>query len=370
MNDRPPGGRRALPFFDGAPERDVDTRDVDTPRRSSIPETASSRRDVEDQIHELEERLKRLIGEREPDLDGAGRSEPKHRRSSRPPPSGAAETLLDSEFYRARWGRSRVRERFEPIDDLGYDPAYEARLAPLVDFLYRRYFRVSCTGIENIPAEGRCLLVGNHSGTVPLDGLMVRAAVRREHPRPRDVRWLTEDFLHHFPFLGTAGTRLGAVRACQENAERLLSRESLVCVFPEGVKGIGKLFGDRYRLQRFGRGGFVKLCLRTQTPIVPLALVGGEETNPLLARVEQLGKAFGLPYVPITPTFPLLGPLGLLPAPTKWSIAVGPPVPLGSYGPEDAEDEIVVERLTERVRATLQGMVDGLVADRKSVFFG
>lgn len=199
---------------------------------------------------------------------------------------------------------------------------------------------------------------------------MLKAAVKREHAAARDLRWLTEDFIYHMPFLGSAMNRLGAVRACQENAERLLAKEQLVAVFPEGVKGIGKLFADRYRLQRFGRGGFIKLCLRTGTPIVPVAVTGAEETNPLLFKIEHLSKALGVPYVPVTPTFPLLGPLGLLPAPTKWRIQLGEPLDLSAHGPEAADDEILVGKLAERVRATIQGMLDRSVGSRKSVFFG
>ncbi|MBV9946320.1 MAG: acyl-phosphate glycerol 3-phosphate acyltransferase, partial [Myxococcales bacterium] len=145
---------------------------------------------------------------------------------------------------------------------------------------------------------------------------------------------------------------------------------TLLAVFPEGIKGIGKLFRDRYKLQRFGRGGFVRLALRTQTPIVPVAIVGAEETNPMLARLETVAKPLGVPYVPITPTFPLLGPLGLLPAPTKWKIFFGPRVALDAHGPEASHDEILVGRLAEQVRAEIQGMLDRAVAERRSVWFG
>jgi 1-acyl-sn-glycerol-3-phosphate acyltransferase len=258
----------------------------------------------------------------------------------------------------------------DEVDDFGYDPTYERKVLPFLELLYERYFRVEPHGLEHVPAEGRCLLVANHSGTLPLDGLMLRLAVRREHPKHRSVRWLTEDGIFHFPFLGNMTNRVGAVRACQENAERLLENESLVAVFPEGLKGIGKLFRDRYRLQRFGRGGFVKLCLRTRTPIVPVAIVGGEETNPVIARVEYLTRALGIPYVPVTPTFPLLGPAGLLPAPTKWKIFFGEPIDLEDYAPASADDEILVGRLTERVRGSIQTMLDRAVAERRSVWFG
>jgi 1-acyl-sn-glycerol-3-phosphate acyltransferase len=265
-----------------------------------------------------------------------------------------------------------MRGRSEEVDDFGFDPTYDAKVEPLLDFLYTKYFRVETSGIASVPTSGRCVLVANHSGTLPLDGVMLKAAVKREQAggTGRDLRWLTEDFIYHMPFLGGAMNRLGAVRACQENAERLLAKESLVAVFPEGVKGIGKLFANRYRLQRFGRGGFIKLCLRTGTPIVPVAVLGAEETNPLLFKIEHLSKALGIPYLPVTPTFPLLGPLGLLPAPTKWRIQFGEPLDLSSHGPEAADDEILVGKLAERVRAAIQGMLDRAVGSRKSVFFG
>jgi 1-acyl-sn-glycerol-3-phosphate acyltransferase len=212
--------------------------------------------------------------------------------------------------------------------------------------------------------------VANHSGTLPFDGMMLRRAVRREHPQHRDVRWLAEDGIFHFPFLGSFTNRVGAVRACQENAERLLEQNALVAVFPEGVKGIAKLFKDRYRLQRFGRGGFVKLGLRTRTPVVPVAIVGGEEANPMLSRIDYLTRALGIPYLPVTPTFPWLGPLGLLPAPTKWKIFFGEPIDLQGYGAESVDDELLVGRLTEQVRGEIQQTLDRALGDRRSVWFG
>jgi 1-acyl-sn-glycerol-3-phosphate acyltransferase len=305
--------------------------------------------------------------------------------ASRPLPSGplpqattpaeqtvfdTARELLSTDFYLRKWGRVAMRGRSEEVDDFGFDPTYDAKWRPLFDFLYTRYFRVETEGVERVPDAGRCVLVANHSGTLPLDGVMIKTAVKREHPAARDVRWLTEDFIYHFPYLGSAMNRLGAVRACQENAERLLAKEQLVCVFPEGVKGIGKLFAERYRLQRFGRGGFIKLCLRTSTPIVPVAVVGAEETNPMLLRFEYLSKAVGVPYVPVTPTFPLFGAAGLVPAPTKWRILFGEPLDFSAHGPEAADDELLVGKLAERVRATIQGMLDRAVGARKSVFFG
>ncbi len=263
-----------------------------------------------------------------------------------------------------------MRHRSEEVDDFGLDPTYERRLLPLLDFIYKRWFRIETVGVEHVPDEGRCLVVANHSGTLPLDGVMLRTAIRLMHPKRRELRWLSEDFIYYLPFLGAFMNRIGAVRACQENAERLLSKGSLVAVFPEGVKGIGKLFRERYRMQRFGRGGFIRLALRTQTPIVPAAIVGAEESNPMLYRVEFLSKSLGLPYLPVTPTFPALGPMGLLPAPTKWRIELGEPLEFEGYGPEAADDHVLVGRLSERVRATIQRMVDEGVKKRQSVWLG
>jgi 1-acyl-sn-glycerol-3-phosphate acyltransferase len=272
------------------------------------------------------------------------------------------------------WKRYRdfaMRDRSDVVDEFGRDPLYSARFEPILDFLYRRYFRVECRGLENVPDSGRALLVANHSGTLPYDGAIVMYALRRDHPARRDVRPLVEDFVFHFPYLGTLINRLGGVRACQQNAERLLDADQLVAVFPEGIKGIGKLYRDRYKLQRFGRGGFIKLALRTRAPLIPVAVVGAEDTHPMLTKVTWFAKSVGIPYVPITPTFPLLGPLGLLPLPAKWYVQFGPPIDLTrDYGPEAAADRILVNRLAENVRSHIQTLVDDILAERQSVLFG
>lgn len=278
--------------------------------------------------------------------------------------------LLTSDYYLRQWGRLGMRNRSEEVDDFGLDPVYEERLRPSLDFLYQRYFRVETEGVENIPSSGRCLVVANHSGALPIDGLMLRTAVRLEHPSARELRWLAEDYVYYLPFVGAFISRVGGVRACQENAERLLNKESLVGVFPEGVKGIGKLYRDRYKLQRFGRGGFIRLCLRTGTPLVPCVIVGAEEASPMLYRDERASKLLGLPYLPVTPTFPWFGPLGLLPAPTKWHIRFGEIVRFDGHGPEAADDPVLVGRLADRVRAGIQQMLDTSLANRKSVWFG
>jgi 1-acyl-sn-glycerol-3-phosphate acyltransferase len=286
------------------------------------------------------------------------------------PDADATRELLSSDYFVKQWGRAGMRDRSEEVDEFGLDPKFDARLRPLFDFLYKRYFRVETRGISNVPSEGRCLIVANHSGTFPYDGAMLKTAMRLAHPKERDLRWLAEDFVFYLPFVGAFMNRIGAVRGCQENAERLLRQDRLVGVFPEGVKGVGKLFRDRYRLQRFGRGGFIKLCLRTGTPIVPCAVIGAEESNPMLYRVEYVANAVGIPYFPVTATFPALGPLGLIPAPTKWRIIFGEVMRFDNYSPEAQDDSLLVAKLSEKVRATVQAMLDQGLAERQSVWLG
>jgi 1-acyl-sn-glycerol-3-phosphate acyltransferase len=351
--------------------------EVDEPRPAASP---ASREHLEQQIKDLEARLDEMIGRKKaspsalppaPIVEAPQRRDPEPATAAEPGPGATAKEVLSSDFYHRQWGRQSLRTRSEDVDEFGHDPAYEAKFLPFFDFLFKTYFRVEVEGTANIPDVGRCLVVGNHSGgPLPYDGIMLRTVLRREHAQQRELRWLAEDFVYYLPFVGSAMNRLGAVRACQENAERLLAEERLVAVFPEGAKGIGKLYKDRYRLQRFGRGGFIRLCLRTQTPIVPCAIVGAEEANPMLYRIEYMAKTLGIPYLPITPTFPALGPLGLLPAPTKWRVVFGEPLTFDGYGPEAADDDILVGRLAERVRTTIQGMLDRMVSARKSVWFG
>jgi len=337
----------------------------------SMPPAPNAQGDVAEQIRTLEARLDRLIrtgsapAEDSPESDRVPLA-----KSERDPGAPPADDIAGSPYFEEHWGRKGLRSRSEEVDDFGLDPAYESRFRPIAEFLYRRYFRVRTVGVANLPAQGRCIIVANHSGTLPLDGLMLRTALRLEHASARELRWLAEDFLFYLPFAGVFMNRVGAVRACQENAERLLAKESLLAVFPEGVQGIRKLWSERYRLQRFGRGGYIRLALRMQAPIVPCAIVGAEETNPLLYRLESVANLLGLPYIPVTPTFPLLGPLGLVPAPSRWTITFGEPVSLDSAGPEAAEDHVLVGRLSERVRTSIQAMLDSGVRERKSVWFG
>lgn len=258
----------------------------------------------------------------------------------------------------------------EQVDEFGFDPVFARTIDPLFEFLYWFWWRVDVSGIEHVPADGPGLIVANHSGVLPYDGAMVKLAIRHEHPRRRECRMLMLDMFALLPFLAPMLTKHGEVRANPDNAERLLRTGGLVGVFPEGVKGVGKYFHDRYRLSRFGRGGFVRIALRTRAPLVPCAVVGAEEIHPVVARADWIGKPLGLPYFPFTPTFPWLGLLGLVPLPTKWSIDFGPPMLLDEYGPEAADDPIVVNRLSEELRARVQEIIDARLARRRSIWFG
>lgn len=263
--------------------------------------------------------------------------------------------------------RSRpVRE----TDEFGFEPSFLEPLERIGKWFHDHYFRVESRGLENVPDTGRVLLVANHSGTLPYDGAMVVAAVRHQHPARRLVRPLVEDFMYHLPYLGLLMTRLGAVRACQENAIRLLERDEATLVFPEGVKGIGKLYRKRYRLQRFGRGGAIRLAAAARAPIVPVSIVGAEEAMPLIGKVGWLAKAVGLPYIPITPTLPLFGLLGLIPYPTKWYIDFGEPIDVTQLGDDVLSDRVQLNKLNEGLRATIQRMIDERLRERKTVFGG
>lgn len=256
------------------------------------------------------------------------------------------------------------------VDEFGMDLHMVERIKPFLDFLYFKYWRVRTTGISNIPNEGQALVVSNHSGTVPYDGAMLGIAVANEHPVRQDTRFLVEDFVFHMPVLGSLIYRIGGVRACPENAERLLSTGHLVVVFPEGVKGIGKYFKDRYKLQRFGRGGFIKLCIKTKSPLIPVGIVGAEEIHPIIFKSNSLSKIIGVPYLPITPTFPHLGLLGCIPFPSKWSIHFGKPIDFSKYEQSTLQDEITIHKLSEMVRDHIQNILYEQLKRRRSVLLG
>jgi 1-acyl-sn-glycerol-3-phosphate acyltransferase len=256
------------------------------------------------------------------------------------------------------------------VDDFGFDAELtHTVLLALARPLYRRWFRVEVRGIENIPDAGGALVVANHSGAVAFDSLMTAVAVHDEHPRQRFLRMLGADLVFRTPFLGELARKGGATLASNPDAERLLANGEVVGVWPEGFKGIGKPFSERYKLQRFGRGGFVSAALRTRTPIVPCSIVGAEEIYPILGNISALARLLGLPYAPITPTFPWLGPLGLLPLPSKWLIEFGTPVPTDAEPAGAADDPMLVFDLTDQIRQTIQQTLYALLVQRRSVFF-
>lgn len=260
------------------------------------------------------------------------------------------------------------------VDDFGFDPDLtENVILPLLKPLYDQWFRVEVNGIDNIPADGGALLVANHAGGLwPLDSAMTALAVHDqtagEHSAGRYLRLLGADLLFATPGIGTFARKGGATLACNPDAERLLAAGELVGVWPEGFKGIGKPFRDRYQLQRFGRGGFVHVALKTGVPIVPVSIVGSEEIHPVLGNVKALARVLNLPYFPLTPTFPWLGPLGLVPLPSKWYIEFGEPIHTAQHGAEAAEDPVVLFDLTDRVRETIQATLYRLLGQRRSVW--
>jgi 1-acyl-sn-glycerol-3-phosphate acyltransferase len=257
-----------------------------------------------------------------------------------------------------------------PVDDFGFDSDLTDHvLLPMLRPLYEKYFRVEVRGIENVPSEGGALIVANHSGTVPLDSSMTQLALHDHHPAERHLRMLGADLVFTLPLIAPIARKGGATLACNEDAERLLGSGELVGVWPEGFKGIGKPFSERYKLQRFGRGGFVSAALRAGAPIVPCSIVGAEEIYPLIGNVPTLARLLGVPYVPITPTFPLLGPLGLLPLPSKWIIEFGEPIATDSLGAGSADDPMLVFNLTDQVREVIQQTLYKLLLARRSVFF-
>ncbi len=256
------------------------------------------------------------------------------------------------------------------VDEFGFDPELtEKVLLAAVRPLYEYWFRVEVRGLENIPTEGGALVVANHSGTIPLDSVMTQLALLDHHPAHRHLRMLGADLVFSTPLVSELARKSGTTLACSADAERLLERGELVGVWPEGFKGIGKPFSERYKLQRFGRGGFVSAALKARVPIVPCSIVGAEEIYPILGNVSTLARLLGLPYLPVTPTWPWLGPLGAIPLPSKWIIEFGEPVATDGFGPGAADDPMLVFNLTDEVRETIQQTLYRLLMARTSIFF-
>ncbi|SDO95056.1 1-acyl-sn-glycerol-3-phosphate acyltransferase [Nakamurella panacisegetis] len=266
--------------------------------------------------------------------------------------------------------RRRLNGEYE-IDDFGYDPDFtEHVLLPPLRLLYDKWFRIETIDIENVPSTGGALLVANHSGTIAVDAVMTAVALHDHHPAHRPLRMLGADLIFDTPVLGPLARRAGNTLACNEDAERLLNAGEAVSVFPEGFKGVGKPFSQRYKLQRFGRGGFVAAAIRTGVPIIPCAIVGAEEIYPLLGNIKPLARALGLPYFPVTPTFPLLGPLGAIPLPSKWLIEFGEPIATDHLPDGASEDPMVVFNLADRVRETIQQALYRLLLRRGHPYLG
>ncbi|NTY62458.1 1-acyl-sn-glycerol-3-phosphate acyltransferase [Mycolicibacterium sphagni] len=257
------------------------------------------------------------------------------------------------------------------VDEFGFDPQFNnALVLPLLRFFFQNWFRVEVSGIENLPKNGAGLLVANHAGTLPFDGLMLSVAVHDHHPNNRDLRLLAADMVFDMPMMGPIARKAGHTMASTVDAHRLLVGGELTAVFPEGYKGLGKPFKDRYKLQRFGRGGFVSAALRTRAPIIPCSIVGSEEIYPMIADVKLLARVLGLPYFPITPLFPLAGPVGLVPLPSKWHITFGEPIETADYDESAADDPMVTFDLTDQVRETIQQTLYQLLTKRRNMFVG
>jgi 1-acyl-sn-glycerol-3-phosphate acyltransferase len=254
-------------------------------------------------------------------------------------------------------------------DEWGFDEEFAEAAYPFFELLYDRWWRVEAIGLENVPAHGRAMLVSNHAGAIfPFDASMITGAIMKEHVLPRWPRFMVLDWAFSLPFLSAFMRKVGGVPASPFNATRILESDGLMMVFPEGVKGTGKPFAERYRLQRFGRGGFVEIALRTGSPIVPIAVVGSEEIYPKVADSPTLARALGAPYAPITPTFPWLGLLGLIPLPSKWRIEFCDPIDVSALGPEAADDRQLVFEISEQVRETIQQKLYENLVKRGSAF--
>ncbi|HET8537530.1 MAG TPA: 1-acyl-sn-glycerol-3-phosphate acyltransferase [Solirubrobacteraceae bacterium] len=265
---------------------------------------------------------------------------------------------IEPERQVSDWGRS---ERIEGLID-----------RTIVDFLYHLWFRCEIEGIENVPGDGGALIVSNHSGALPPDAMMIAKAIKEEHPHPRPVHLTVEHFFKGYPGFSALLPKIGGVAAHPANVQRLLyDEQQLVLVFPEGRKGTEKLYKDRYRLRRFGRGGFVEAAMRGRAPIIPVAVVGAEESMPAFAQLKPLQRLTGLIYFPITPTWPHLGLLGMVGyLPAKFKIRFLPPVRTDDLGEEPWEDKALVQTIAHDVRATIQEELLDMVGKRRSVWFG
>jgi 1-acyl-sn-glycerol-3-phosphate acyltransferase len=265
---------------------------------------------------------------------------------------------IEPERHVNDWGRS---ERVEDIFD-----------RTLVEFFYRYWFRAEIEGVENVPSQGGALLVSNHSGALPPDAAIIAKAIRDRHPNPRPLNVTVEHFFKGYPLFSMLIPKIGCVAAHPANVQRLLfDEEQLVLVFPEGRKGTEKLYSQRYRLRRFGRGGFVAAAMRARAKLVPVCVVGAEEAAPVFAQSGLMRRLTGLLYFPITPTFPWLGPLGMLGyLPAKFRVRFLEPIDTAELGADPESDKALVQTVSQEVRARIQETLHEMVGERKSVWFG
>lgn len=301
---------------------------------------------------------------------GAGKAAPTEPTDDGGVVGAARDAILDQIAATAAFLRRRVAGDYH-VDEFGFDPHFADNVVmPLLRPMFEKWFRVEVSGIENIPLTGGALVVANHAGVIPLDGLMTSVAVRDHHPAHRPLRMLAADMAFEMPVIGGLARKAGHTLACTPDAERLLSDGELAAVFPEGFKGIGKPFSERYKLQRFGRGGFVAAAMRTGVPIIPCSIVGSEEIYPKIGDLTTLARVLGMPYFPVTPLFPHLGPLGMIPLPSKWYIEFGTPIVTQTYERGAADDPMVLFEVTDHVRETIQQTLYRLLAKRRNVFLG
>lgn len=296
----------------------------------------------------------------------------KERRGRKREPRSLRQRLerLRPRHLTARLALMGLAEPDDQVDPFGADPHFYERLRPLIRFLFEEYWRVEVEGLEHLTSSGAGLLAANHGGLLPFDALMLRYAIQELHPAGREPRFLIEDWFMRLPVVNLLLSRLGALRGSPDNARRLLDEGYLVGVFPEGAKGVTKHYRDRYRVQRFGRGGVIRLAIENQVPIVPVAVIGSEEIYPVLAKPSLIRQSTELDFLPITPFFPHLGPLGFVPLPSKWMIRFGEPMDLGEFPREVADDEITINTLNEELRARVQEMVHAVLQRRRSPWLG
>ena len=266
------------------------------------------------------------------------------------------------EEFNARLARVPLNLTPTGVDPFGLDPQWTKYALAAVAFLHRHYFRTEVFGAEHIP-KGRALLVANHSGQIPIDGALIGASLFMDVEPPRFMRAMVEKWTQTLPFISLLFSRVGQVVGVPENAQRLLESEEVLLVFPEGARGISKPFHKRYQLVDFGLG-FMRLAMATGTPIVPVAVIGGEEQYISVGNFESMAKMLRMPSFPVLPQ--LLVPFGALPLPTRYRIYFGEPM---RFDGDPDDDDAVIEEKVFVVKATVQSMVNRALKARKSVFF-